>query len=281
MSADAATFRITDVSIGYPGRPVIDRLSLAPLPLASMTTLVGPNAAGKSTLLRGVAGLLPARGDVRLGNLTLSGATRGAWARRVGFMPQSLPAGARLLALEAVVAALAASPPEDGPPLSQPALRARAMATLERLGVGGLALEPLDALSGGQRQLVALAQAIVRRPAALLLDEPTSALDLRHQEQVMRVARDLAASGVIVVVVLHDLALAARWGNHMVVLNQGKLAAEGPPDEVLTPALLAEVYGVDARVELCSAGRLQIMVDGVIDRAASPSGGMRRPLRPS
>jgi len=232
-------------------------------------------------LLRGVAGLLPARGDVRLGNLTLSGATRGAWARRVGFMPQSLPAGARLLALEAVVAALAASPPEDGPPLSQPALRARAMATLERLGVGGLALEPLDALSGGQRQLIALAQAIVRRPAALLLDEPTSALDLRHQEQVMRVARDLAASGVIVVVVLHDLALAARWGNHMVVLNQGKLAAEGPPDEVLTPALLAEVYGVDARVELCSAGRLQIMVDGVIDRAASPSGGMRRPLRPS
>ncbi|MGV2980517.1 ABC transporter ATP-binding protein [Camelimonas sp. ID_303_24] len=281
MNSQAAAFSITGVSIGYPGRPVIDQLSLAPLPPASVTTLVGPNAAGKSTLLRGVAGLLPARGVIRLGDLALSGATGGAWARRVGFMPQSLPAGARLLALETVVAALAASPPEDGLPLSQPALRARAMATLERLGVGALALEPLDALSGGQRQLIALAQAIVRSPAALLLDEPTSALDLRHQEQVMRVARDLANTGMIVIVVLHDLAMAARWGSHMVMLSQGKLAAEGAPDQVLTPALLAQVYGVDARVERCSAGRLQIMVDGVIDQDFPRSGMAGRPRPPS
>lgn len=272
MNPEAAAFTITGVSIGYPGRPVIDQLSLSPLPPASVTTLVGPNAAGKSTLLRGVAGLLPARGVVRLGDLTLSGATRGAWTRRVGFMPQTLPAGARLLALESVVAALAASQPDEGLSLSQSAMRARAMASLERLGVGGLALEPLDALSGGQRQLIALAQAIVRRPAALLLDEPTSALDLRHQEQVMRVARDLATTGMMVIVVLHDLAMAARWGSHMVVLSQGRLAAEGPPDQVLTSALLARVYGVDARVERCSAGRLQIMVDGVIDHGSSRSG---------
>lgn len=259
---DARALVVAGVSIGYPRRPVIHGLSLAPLPHGSLTAIVGPNAAGKSTLLRGMAGLLPARGAIRLGCLQLGGATRKAWAQSVGFMPQSLPAGARLLALESVIAALAASPP-DGLTLSQPALRGQAMAVMERLGIGALALEPLDALSGGQRQLVGLAQAIVRQPAALLLDEPTSALDMRHQVRVMQVARNLADEGVIVVVVLHDLAMAARWSDHMVVLADGGLAAEGLPHEVLTPALLARVYGVDARVERCSAGRLQIMVDGL------------------
>lgn len=82
----------------------------------------------------------------------------------------------------------------------------------------------------------------------------------------MQVARHLAGEGVIVVIVLHDLAMAARWSDHMVMLADGRLAAEGPPDDVLTPALLARVYGVDARVEHCSAGRLHIMVDGLVAR---------------
>lgn len=260
---------VETLSVGYPGRPVVRDLSLAPLPPGSMTAIVGPNAAGKSTLLRGLAGLLPVGGSMRLGAIELAGADRVVRARHVGFMPQALPAGARLSALEAVIAALAVNA-FDGARGSRSDLQRRAMTVLERLGVGQLALEPLDSLSGGQRQLVGLAQAIVREPAVLLLDEPTSALDLHHQVSVMQVVRELADGGVIVIAVLHDLSLAARWADRLVVLGHGALVADGPARDVLTPELLAEVYGVVARVEPCSAGLLQVIVDGLVVGEAVP-----------
>lgn len=253
---------VTGLGVGYPRRRVIEGLTLAPLPAGSVTAIVGPNAAGKSTLLRALAGLLPATGAIRLGQTELNGLERRRRAQFVGFMPQTLPAGAGLCALETVITALAVNPPAGGV-LSQRDLHRRAMAELERLGIGALALEPLDALSGGQRQLVSLAQAIVRSPAVLLLDEPTSALDIRHQVRVMRVVRGLAGEGAIVVTVLHDLGVAARWADRVVVLSEGALAGEGPADQVITPVMLARVYGVAARVERCSAGRLTILVDGL------------------
>lgn len=258
----APSLVIEKLAVGYPGRPVVENLSLAPLPPGRMAAIVGPNAAGKSTLLRGLAGLLPATGSMRLGETELIGADRIARARHVGFMPQALPTGARLNALEAVIAALAVNAVDRaGVPTAD--LRRRAMAMLERLGIGSLALEPLDSLSGGQRQLVALAQAIVREPSVLLLDEPTSALDLHHQVRVMEVVRDLADEGVVVIAVLHDLTLAARWADRLVVIARGSVVADGPAAEVLTPPLLAEVYDVSARVESCSAGRIQVIVDGI------------------
>lgn len=260
MTDASEAFVVDGLSVGYPGRPVVEGLSLAPIPPGSVTAIVGPNAAGKSTLLRGLAGLLPVTGSIRLGPAELAGAARRERARQVGFMPQALPADARLNVLETVIAALAVNA-FDGPARSRIETRRRALAVLERLGIGSLALEPLDALSGGQRQLISLAQAIVREPAVLLLDEPTSALDLHHQVQVMRIVRDLADTGVIVVAVLHDLALAARWADRLIVLGRGACLAEGPPEGVLTPRLLAEVYGIVARVEPCSGGTLQIIVD--------------------
>ena len=142
------------------------------------------------------------------------------------------------------------------------------MATLERVGIGDLALSPLDHLSGGERQLASLAQAIVREPALLLLDEPTSALDLRHQVVVMELVRELAAEGRIVVVVLHDLNLAVRWAGHVVVLDQGRAVAVGPPGDAISPDVLARVYGVAARIEPVGQGRSQIVVDGLM--AAAP-----------
>jgi iron complex transport system ATP-binding protein len=247
-------------SVGYPGRPVIDHLSLAPIAPGTITAIVGPNAAGKSTLLRGLAGVHPAGGSMRLGPTELTRLDRSARARLLGYMPQSLPAGARLSVLETVIAALAVNV-WDGPTLSQSDMQRRAIVVLERLGILSLALEELASLSGGQRQLVSLAQAIVREPAVLLLDEPTSALDLRHQIRVLQVVRNLADVGIIVVVVLHDLTSAARWADKLLVLGRGTLIAEGPPEAVLTPRLLADVYGVVARIEPCSAGRLQVIVD--------------------
>lgn len=144
------------------------------------------------------------------------------------------------------------------------------MAALERIGIGSLALTPLDHLSGGERQMASLAQAVVREPALLLLDEPTSALDLRHQLVVMRLIDQLAHEGRIIVVVLHDLNLAMRWASRIVVLDHGAAAAVGTPAEAITPDVLARVYGVRARLERVEGGRPQVVVDGLVDEAVRP-----------
>lgn len=260
MNASRA-LTIADLAAGYRNRPVLQGLRLAPLEAGKVTALVGPNAAGKSTLLRSLAGLVPSTGAIRLGERDLNALRLAERAQYVAYMPQALPQSAELSVLEAVISALKASPLAsfDG---AGPAGRRRAVGVLDRLGILDLAMEGIGRLSGGQRQLASLAQAIVRAPHLLLLDEPTSALDLRHQHDVMTIVRELAREGRIVVVVLHDLTLAASWADHLVVLDRGKVAAEGPPESALTPSILSNVYGVEARVERCSRGRLHIMVDG-------------------
>lgn len=235
-------------------------LTVPPIPNGVVTALAGPNGAGKSTLLRSLAGLLPATGSVRLGSMQLLGMNLAERTRHVSFMPQSLPQRVALTVLETVISALRASPLADYTNSSQ--VHQRAMSVLEQIGIADLALERLDRLSGGQRQLASLAQAMVREPKLLLLDEPTSSLDLRHQVLVMRLIHEFAARGRIAVVVLHDLNLAVRWSENVVVLSGGALHVAGSPSEAITPELLASVYRVEARVESCSLGRIQILVDG-------------------
>lgn len=268
----SVSLHISGASVAYGRRDVVRDVTLEPWRAGQVTALVGPNAAGKSTLLRAIAGLLPARGQMRLDGLDLANLSREQRAARIGFMPQALPGGVALTVMETVIGALRASPTEE--PLSAGQVQSRAAEVLEDLGIGALALEPLGRLSGGQRQLASLAQLLVRRPDVLLLDEPTSALDLRHQVVVMGTLRRLAGEGRLVVAVLHDLALAARFADHIVVLSHGRCAAEGAPAGTLTPALLAQVYGVEARIETCSRGRIQIVVDGPV-RGAAPTGSGR------
>lgn len=251
---------IEDLRVAYGPRPVLRGVTLQPIPAGSVTALVGPNAAGKSTLLRAICGFLPFEGKISLGGDDLHRMDRTHRSSRIGFMPQTIPPGIGLTVFESVLTAIKAAP-FAGLVIPAAEARAQAVAVLEELGILGLGAERLDALSGGQRQLASLAQATARRPALILLDEPTSALDLRHQMQVMLQARRLAAEGRTVVVVLHDLAVAARWADRLVVLQQGRCHAEGPPRAVLTPALLAEVYGVAARVETCSRGQVTILCD--------------------
>jgi iron complex transport system ATP-binding protein len=254
---------ISGLTAGYGARRIIGGLDLPALQPGTVTSLIGPNAAGKTTLLRALAGLHPASGHVRLGGRELLSLPLAEHARAVTYMPQSLPQRVALSVLEAVAGALRASPVE-GPPLSDAALMARALEVIELVGIGHKALAGLDHLSGGQRQLASLAQALARGPRVLLLDEPISALDLYYQLRVMKLVRQLAQErGMIVVMVLHDLAIAARWSDRVVVLHEGRVMADGPPAEAISARVLAEVYKVAGRVEQDGAD-LRVQIDDIL-----------------
>lgn len=252
---------IHSLDAGYRGSPVLQGLSVAPIRGGTLASLIGPNGAGKTTLLRALAGLVPASGSVTLNGTDISRLTLRDRARHVAYMPQTLPEGVVLTVLETVIAALLASPASVGVADEQEAAMT-ALAQLRAIEADGLADRRLDELSGGQRQLAGLAQALVRRPKVLLLDEPTSALDLRMQHRVTGFARDYARQwNAVVLMVLHDVQAAARVSDRLLVLHQGRLVADGSPKTALTPALLSEVWNVEARVERCSRGMLQVMVD--------------------
>lgn len=254
------TLTISGVSAGYGGAKVINGLSLPPLPHGELVALVGPNAAGKSTLLRAIACLLPSSGALLHGGTDLRRLSMSQRAERIGFMPQGFPVGTTLTVAESLVAAIRSSVFGDG--RERPAVE-EAFAIIDRLGISHLAIRPFDQLSGGQRQIASLALAICRKPPILLLDEPTNALDLARQFQIMSLVRDIVREGCIGIVVLHDLALAAQWADRIAVLHDSKLHGFDIPERAITPTMLREVYGIAARVERCSRGRLQIMTDGL------------------
>jgi len=262
--------QVEAVRAGYGRRRVIQDLSLPPFLGGTVTALVGPNAAGKSTLLRALAGLLPVQGVIRLGSVDLMRLNGAAHAAHVSYMPQAVPQRVALTVFEATLSALRASP--AGSRNGQPA-QALVRETLEALGIGALAFRSLDHLSGGQRQLASLAQSVVREPSVLLLDEPTSALDLNYQFRVMHRVRSLVQDrGIIAIVVLHDIALACRWCDRVVVLSEGRVVADGPPRDAVTPDTLARVYGVQTRVETCSHGTVQVLVDGIVPESVAGNG---------
>ena len=245
---------IEQLSVAYGARQVLQQLSLPALPAGSLVALVGPNGAGKSTLLRALAGLERMKGSLSLDGEDVTRMGQAERARRLAYMPQQLPPGIHLGVLESIIAGLRVAGTDN--PLGV------AFEALRRLGIEHLAEQPLGSLSGGQRQLVALAQLLARNPRVLLLDEPTSALDLHYQLRVMDAVRErVQAHRLLAVAVLHDINLAASHADWLVVLNKGRVVASGAPEQVLAPALLAEVYGVAARVERCSQGRLQVLVD--------------------
>lgn len=250
-------------SSGYPKRKVIENLDVAPLPRGEITVLLGPNGCGKSTLLRALAGLNKGCGEMWLDDEELMTQPFARRAQRVVYLPQSLPAGVHLHVLESIIVAQRAS---GG--LHSAASEAEILHLLEQLGIAHLAMRYLDQLSGGQKQLVGLAQSLIRRPELLLLDEPLSALDLNYQFHVMDlVRRETAQRNIVTVVVVHDINIALRHAQHALMLKEGRLIAEGQPDKVITPETLAQVYGVEGRIEHCSRGMPQVMIDGLVREA--------------
>ncbi|BBV66646.1 TPA: ABC transporter ATP-binding protein [Kluyvera ascorbata] len=249
---------IRDLHTGYGKKKIIDGLTTPLLPRGKITALLGPNGSGKPTLLRALADLNPAQGVLSLNGVDLMTLIPAKRAQKVVYLPQSLPAGVHLHALESVIVARRASGYHQGNAEQE------AYAILEKLGVAHLAMHFLDQLSGGQKQLIGLAQSLVRQPDLLLLDEPLSALDLNYQFHVMDiVARETRLRNIVTVVVIHDINIALRHAEYAVMMKNGALVASGVPDEVVIPQNLATVYGVRGRVEHCSQGLPHVVVDGL------------------
>ncbi|MER7947145.1 heme ABC transporter ATP-binding protein [Streptomyces sp. NPDC096079] len=201
--------------------------------------LVGPNGAGKSTLLAALAAdLAPDAGEVRIGGRAAGDWPAGELALRRAVLPQDAALSFPFPAAEVVRMGRAPWAGTERAAEDEEAV-AEAMAATE---TGAFAARPFSALSGGERARVALARVLAQRVGLLLLDEPTAALDLRHQELVLGVCRERAAAGDAVVVVLHDLGLAAAHADRVAVLDGGRIAADGPPSEVFGEDLLSRVY---------------------------------------
>lgn len=220
------------------GRTVLDGVSVRAR-AGEVLALVGPNGAGKSTLLGALAGdLAGCGGEVRIAGRPLADWSPGNLALRRAVLPQSAALSFPFPVEEVVRMGRApwAGTAGEG---EDDAVVAAAMAATE---VSPFADRPYAALSGGERARVALARVLAQRAPVLLLDEPTAALDLRHQELVLRLCRERAGAGDAVVVVLHDLGLAAAYADRVAVLHAGAVAAEGAPAEVLREELLSRVY---------------------------------------
>ena len=224
--------------------------------------LIGPNGAGKSTLLRCALGLMrPQSGRVKVLGQDLNTYTRLALARTLAYVPQHSGAGMALSV--AGMVALGRSPHRGLHSAAHE--QAVVFNAIEQLQLLPLAMRPFSELSGGQRQRVLLARAIAQQARLMVLDEPTSDLDLRHQVTALGVVRQLAdEQGMSALIAIHDLALAGRYCDRLVLLHQGRVHAQGPWQQVLMPANLAQVYGVTARVGV-DGGRPYVLTEAAID----------------
>jgi iron complex transport system ATP-binding protein len=236
--------RLDGVTVLYRDRAALRDVSLQVDP-GELVAIIGPNGAGKSTLLRVVAGLLrPTAGTAELGGTRLDRLDRLAIARRLAVVPQ-LPTLPFATTVEEVVA-LGRLPHEHPVRGMRPGDRAAVAAAVERVGVGHLLGRDARELSLGERQLVLLAMAVAQAAPVLVLDEPTVHLDLRHQVEVMELVGDLnARDGATVLAVLHDVGLAAHFFPRLVLLDRGRIVADGTPAEVLAPERIHDVFGVD------------------------------------
>ncbi|MEU5975120.1 ABC transporter ATP-binding protein [Streptomyces sp. NPDC047315] len=234
---------VRNLSYSVEGRTLLADVDLDARP-GETVGLVGPNGSGKTTLLRCVYGTLrPTAGRIRLDADDLVALPPKARARRVATVPQESRPEFELTVREIVLMGRAphkrfweADTAEDGRSVD---------AALARLGIADLAGRAFPSLSGGERQRALVARALVQRPELLVLDEPTNHLDIRYQLDILGLIRELNTTSVLA---LHDLNLAAYYCDRLYVLSGGRVVAAGPPGEVLTPHLLAEVYGVKAEV---------------------------------
>jgi len=244
-------------------RQVLRGIQSRPVQSGRVLAVVGPNGAGKSTLLRCIAGFAPCTAErLEIDGTDLRLLKPSERAKLLRYLPQAAPAALNLSVQECLQVALHAHATK----LSLAEGRKRIDSITAALGLAPLMERDVDELSGGQKQLVWLAQALVHSPRALLLDEPLAALDPNHQHHVMRLLRQLASQrDLVVLVVLHDLNMAARYADEVLVLRDGCLLAQGNMDEALHPDILAQAFQVQARVEHCGQGTPVIIIDDLLN----------------
>lgn len=236
-----------ELTLAYDDRTVVHDLELA-VPDGRVTVIVGPNACGKSTTLRALGRLLkPKSGSVLLDGAELAGIPTRRIAQSIGLLPQS-PSAPEAITVADLVSRGRQPHQRWWQQWSEEDERAVTEA-MARTDVTGLAERPVDELSGGQRQRVWIAMALAQETDLLLLDEPTTFLDIAHQVEVLDLVRRLNHDqGRTVVIVLHDLNQAARYADHLVAMKEGRIVAEGHPDEIVTAELVREVFGLEAVV---------------------------------
>jgi ferric enterobactin transport system ATP-binding protein len=234
--------RVEGATLGYDRRVVAEALDLD-IPPDSFTVIVGPNACGKSTLLRALARLLkPGIGEIRLDGAPISSYRSKEVARQVGLLPQTsvAPDGIRV----ADLVGRGRYPHQSLLRQWSDADEAAVARALDATGIADLATRPVDELSGGQRQRVWAAMALAQDTPILLLDEPTTFLDIAHQIDLLDLFRRLHREGRTLVAVLHDLNHAARYATHLVVMKDGAIVAQGAPGEIVTTELVERVFGL-------------------------------------
>jgi iron complex transport system ATP-binding protein len=253
------------LSVQFGSRQVLLDTGFDALQSGHLTALIGPNAAGKSTLFRTIAGLIkPCNGTVTLQGQDLAQLSIKTRLERVCFMPQFFTANAALSVFDVV---LMAQKQLAGWRVNTDDMNAVAQ-HLHDSGIGHLAEANIGELSGGQAQMVSVCQALTRKSDVYLFDEPTSALDLRHQLDVMtRIKAAMRARKAIGIVALHDLNLAARYADHLLLIGNGRILAQGTPSGVLSDPLIARTYGV--AIETAHGPRKELNVHAYVGDTAA------------
>ncbi len=255
-------FKIHNFSGGYGSKRIVHDVTTPNISKGSVVALLGANGAGKSTLLKMVAGILNNEtGFAELNGINLQGLPLRKRVELVAYMEQDPATGSSLLAYESILTTL-----RINSSLSMSDTHKRVEAVSDLLSLGELMMKPLSQMSGGQRQMISFAHVLARDPELMLLDEPTSALDLKKQVEVMmHIKQSVKDNNSVAVVIVHDLNLAARYSDYLLVMGNGGILLDcGEPEKIMNSALLEEAYGIHGRVERCSEGFTQVIVDRTV-----------------
>lgn len=236
---------VKDLSFRYGSRAILKDVRMQ-LDKGELVGILGPNGAGKTTLLKSIASIIPPGWrNIWIGNTDIRSIAPNELAKIQGYVPQQAAVGYPLTVMETVML--------GRKPYMKWGVGSRDIALvsdiMDKLHLTGMAERYIDELSGGERQKVLIARALAQEPEVMLLDEPTSALDIRHQLEVLELVRSLACErNVLVVVIMHDLELAARYSDRIVLLKDGEVYAAGTPEQVLTEQHVEAVYEVQVDI---------------------------------
>jgi iron complex transport system ATP-binding protein len=235
------TIRARGLSVSFGDLPAVSEVGFEAGP-GALLGLIGPNGAGKTSLIRALADLVPFTGTVEVGGRAVRAIGRRSFARTVAYLAQSQPVHWPFTVRDMVMLGrLPHRAPFQGPSDED---RAAVEEALALAAVTALAARPVDTLSGGERSRALLARALAVKAPILLVDEPIAALDPYHQIEIMEVLRAYAEAGALVIAVLHDLTLAERFCHRLLLLRDGRLLADGPPDQVLVDENVRVAYHV-------------------------------------